>query len=430
MRYFWAILALGICAGGIMYIMDKNARELRKEAELREEKRQAAEERRLEQERMEAEKTRAARAEALAREDAVHMLQKYVSLEEERLKEKAEELKLQLQRINIDKERFSDEMALLEKEEANKAENARRRGVERRAYTERVEAMLKSTVFNSLASIYLGEDFSSAMHKFRSEIGGIVKREEVAKARLEANRREWQNSQEETEKELARLANDAVRELKEARGRLEGASSVQKKRLADLRKAYDDFQRKIKNRTPTKSEMEKLERLQELLAAAEAHVNASEATEGLGAANATHLRLTQAETAARRRGDIALSVRQDKDNDVLRESTFEESLFAKVALYEMATIDKLRDAMMSAENNLASRLDEVESKLKKLGSAIASIDMQDAKQIESLRKKIADSLSAGLLEEERNLQMPPKDVSQGERGKDRKKRKKRKEERR
>lgn len=396
MKWFWAILALGICAGGIMYIMDRNAKELRKEAALREEKRQAEEERRLEQERIEAEKLRAERAEALAKEDAVRLLQKYITFEEERLKEEAEELKLRLQSVGIDKKRLSDEMALLEKEAQNREENARRRNAKRRDYNERVEAMLKSEVLNSLAATYLGEDFSSALHKFRSDIGNIVKRHERAKAQLDANRRKMQLSMKEADEELERLERRATEELKAARGKLAGSSKVARERVAKLRKSRDRLQHKVDKGLATPKERRDLELITAQLEGAEAQLNSNEATEGLGGANATHLQLTREETRARKRSDTALAIRQDDDSAVHRELNFESSLFAEVALYEKTTIDRLRDTMRTTEIAYAKDLAQVEKKLKRLSNSTAKIDMLDAEGIKTLQKQIAEELMDGL----------------------------------
>ena len=130
----------------------------------------AGREERAEKARQEDERIRKERMAALAKEDAVLMLQRYVTREENNLKDTIEECKLKLQSVDVDQQSLSDEQLALEKEEELKPADARKRKVKRRDGNERVGALLRSPTLNRLANSYLGEDLSDDLAKFKSHI--------------------------------------------------------------------------------------------------------------------------------------------------------------------------------------------------------------------------------------------------------------------
>ena len=131
----------------------------------------------------------------------------------------------------------------------------------------------------------------------------------------------------------------------------------------------------------------------EQLNIAEAQLTSAETTANLGMANKAHLDLTFAETKARRAGDTALSVRMDDDNAVEEEMNREADIYNAVKLYEIRSLDSIREAMQRSRISIADHLSASEKKLKYLAGSIANLDMLNAEEIEALRKGIAKKLA-------------------------------------
>ena len=200
MKWVALIIAFMLVGVGIFGYLDHNARIARAEAAARAERERQLERERAEQKRRDDEKVRAERRAALAKEDAVYMLQKYVSRQEAQAKEDLGELKLKLQAVEIDQRSLSDELVALEKAEEARAADAKRRKIERREQNERVEALLRSPVLNRLALAYLGEDFSAMRAKFKSSVGTRIKLREKTSQRLAANRKKLDEALTEAER--------------------------------------------------------------------------------------------------------------------------------------------------------------------------------------------------------------------------------------
>ena len=115
MKGFLAILAVGLCGGAFYFIHINHVREEKNEerrlAQMEEDRRR--EEARLEALRQEDERIRKERMDALAKDDAVKMLQRYVTQEEESLKDAVEECKIRIEKVQLDQERLSNELLLL-----------------------------------------------------------------------------------------------------------------------------------------------------------------------------------------------------------------------------------------------------------------------------------------------------------------------------
>ena len=110
MKIFFAILAFAICGGIAFYMINEENRKRRAEEYQRAEIERKREEERAEKARQEDERIRKERMAALAKEDAVMMLQRYVTREENNLKDTIEECKLKLQSIDVDQQSLSDEL--------------------------------------------------------------------------------------------------------------------------------------------------------------------------------------------------------------------------------------------------------------------------------------------------------------------------------
>ena len=235
MKLFFVILAFAICGGIAFYMINEENRKRRAEEYQRAEIERKREEERVEKERREDERIRKERMEALAKEDAVLMLQRYVTREENNLKDTIEECKLKLQSIDVDQQSLSDELLALEKEEELKAADAKKRKMKRRDANERVEALLRSPTLNRLANSYLGEDLSDDLAKYRSHIGNLTRISDEKTKRYAQNRAKYQKSIADNDAEVDRLGSEASVKLSEARAKLNANVNVARKRVEDLR---------------------------------------------------------------------------------------------------------------------------------------------------------------------------------------------------
>lgn len=393
MKYSWIILALAICSGIAFHMVNEENRKRREESYRREKIERQREEERMEKARQEDERIRKERMEALAKDDAVMMLQRYINREERNIKDTIEECKLKIQSIDIDQKSLSDELIALEREESVKAADAKRRKVKRRDKNERVDALLSSPTLNRLAGTYLGEDLSALRAEYRSHVGNLSRMSDEKTKRYAENRAKYQKTIADSDAEVARLEEAATKKLVEARARLEANAGANRRRVESLRAQVGKLEKKAKITTLNDNEKRSLESLRTQLNVAEAQLSSAEATTALGTANKAHLDLTTAETKARRAGDTALSVRMDDDNAVEEEANREIAIFNAASQYEARSLDRVREAMQRSRANVSVRLAEAERKLKYLAGSIDNLDMLNAQEVEALRKSIARKLS-------------------------------------
>ena len=397
MKMFWVILALGLLGGGIFYMVSEENRKQREEYYQRQEIERQREKEQMEKARQEDERIRKERMEALAKEDAVLMLQRYITREESNLKDTIEECKLKLQSIDIDQKSLSDELIALEKEEELKAADAKKRKIKRRDQNERVDALLSSPTLNRLANTYLGEDLSALRAEFRGHIGTLTKMSDEKTRRYAQNREKYQKSIAESDAEVTRLTENATRKLGEARARLNANVEVIRSRVERLRGSIAKLEKKAKLTTLNQNEKNELRSFREQLNIAEAQLTSAEATAGLGSANKAHLDVTVAETKARRTADTALSVRMDDDNAVEAEANREIAIFNAVSQYKSRSLDRIRAAMQQAAFAVSERKSLAEKKIRYLAGSINNLDMLNSKEVEALRKRIAKELADGVV---------------------------------
>lgn len=397
MKMFWVILALGLLGGGIFYMVSEENRKQREEYYQRQEIERQREKEQMEKARQEDERIRKERMEALAKEDAVLMLQRYITREESNLKDTIEECKLKLQSIDIDQKSLSDELIALEKEEELKAADAKKRKIKRRDQNERVDALLSSPTLNRLANTYLGEDLSALRAEFRGHIGTLTKMSDEKTRRYAQNREKYQKSIVESDAEVTRLTENATRKLGEARARLNANVEVIRSRVERLRGSIAKLEKKAKLTTLNQNEKNELRSFREQLNIAEAQLTSAEATAGLGSANKAHLDVTVAETKARRTADTALSVRMDDDNAVEAEANREIAIFNAVSQYKSRSLDRIRAAMQQAAFAVSERKSLAEKKMRYLAGSINNLDMLNSKEVEALRKRIAKELADGVV---------------------------------
>lgn len=393
MKVIGLVLTLMICGGAILYMVSESNRKDREEAFRRAQIERQKVEERAERQRQEDDRIRKERMATLAKEDAVRLLQRYVSKEEESCKEIVEECKIKLEMVSVDQRSLSDELSALEKEEERKAADAKQRNVQRRDKNERVDAILASPTLNRLAVTYLGEDLSAMRAKYRSHIGNLAKMSDEKTRRYKENREKYQRTIKESDEKVKRLTDTATRSLAESRARLNANVEALRSKVARFRRDIARLERKERVTTLNMTDKENLKSWRQQLDIAEAQLTSAEATSGLGAANKAHLDLTQAETEARRSADTALSVRMDDDNAVEQEANREIAIFNAVSQYEVHSLDRIRDAMKHVQMVYSERLRRAEKKLNYLRQSTTSLDILNAEEVERLRKKISRDIS-------------------------------------
>lgn len=392
MKYVLALSVILIaCGAGVWYF---NENEKARQAELARQKEldRIREEERLEKQRAEDERIRKERMEALAKDDAVLLLQKYVSRQEAQLKTELEECRIKRQVIALDQQSLSDELVALEKEEERKAADAKRRNIKRREQNERVDALLSSPVLNRLALTYMGEDLSAARARFRSHVGNVIKLHEEGNARLAANKKKLTDAIAAADKETDRLILQTHEEGKRTYGSIQARIGAMRNRVDDLRSKVEKLKKKSRSVKLSQWEERDLDRWTRDLEVAEAQLASDENSLGLGGVSLMHVKATMAETKARRTADTALNEKEDEDVAVLKDISFEGDVFVLATGYEERSLGMIRAALKQAGDALDGQIGQIESKLKYLSEVPANMDFLSSAEVEELRKKVSRRL--------------------------------------
>ena len=398
MKYFWMLLAFGIIGGGALYYVTENEKKERAEAYRRELARQAKEEERQEKQRLEDERIRKERMANLAKEDAVRLLQRYISKQEAQLKDEIEECKIQIKMIDVDQASLSEEMAALEKEEEAKSKDAKRRKISRRDKNDRVDALLSSPTLNRLARNYTGEDLSAMRAEFRSHMGNVLKIHDDGARKLAENRKRYNEAMKAADSDLDSKTKIATEKLRAARREIEEGIPQLEKRLQELNAKLEkleakDLKAKSGGAKLTPWERDDLKRWQSQRDVVAEQLASRKATSGLGGANLAHMEVTMAETAARRKADAAMDIKEKSDVQVLKDMTFEGDVFNLAVQYENRSLDRIRVAMMQSKNTWRDKLSVAERKLKFLSSSSGNMDFLNAEEVEKVRSRIAGKIA-------------------------------------
>jgi len=329
------------------------------------------------------------------KDEPVRMFNAYLNREKQRLSKIVEECKIHMEQIDLDQKDLSDAIAEIEKENEQRAENSRKRGIKRFDKAERVSLILKNPVMNAMAEKYTGENLNATYAKYKSEMGTELKRYQEAEAKLRKNRENYYKSVEGADEwldkrnEKARKMNNAVirsaeleikileRELKPLQKEFEMLlkqtaqmkSHYHEKRISELRERINSLEERLR---PAKTQLEQA-------LASQAHVDA-----------------TEGETSVRRKYDRAMSVRTDADNEVHKDSAHEVAVFNLAIQYENATLDMIRGAMKTMYGMQSSRAADAKRKLDYISRSAANIDFLRPDEIEKIRTKVVEELSKGL----------------------------------
>lgn len=358
---------------------------------VREEERQA-------KQKIEDERIRKERMANLAKEDAVRLLQKYIAKQEDQLKSTVEECQIKIKMIEVDQASLSDELVALEKEEEAKAKDAVRRKVKRRDKNDRVDALLASPTLNRLAQTYTGEDLSAMRAEFRSRMGNMIKIHDDGAKKLAENRKKYRDAMIAADAEVDAKTKAASERLSFARREIEQGIPQLEKRLAELENKLNkleekDLKAKAGGVKLTPWERDDLKRYQSERDVVMEQLASRKATAGLGTANAEHMQVTIAETSARRKSDIAIVEKEESDVQVLKDMSFEGDVFNLAVNYENRSLDRVRNAIMTARDQWCEKLDVAKKKLEFLSSSSGNMDFLNADEVERVRKRIAGKIA-------------------------------------
>lgn len=391
------ILALALSFIGYewraMNIREQAARA--EEARMRSERESRMEDKRVEFEDRRMREQRERVAAENSRIAAVRNLREYLEREENLLKETVSESIRENDEILNDRKKLSLVLSDLDRENALLAERARTNGWKRYEKAERVMMILKHPVMNELAIKYLGEDFSAMKAECRSQIKTILAMQSETARRLAKNRAKYNKAQ-------AGIDEDVDKKTGEARTMTLDSNKDLEKRLTDLVMKRDNragmlLQLKKKG-TKSKSVLAEISAIQDELVALEKEIGRVKEVVAVSRANVAHIAATVAETGARRRGDNALSTRQDDDNAVHAEMAHERTVFNLAVAYEGRSLDAIRASMRSRSDVLSARMTDAQRKLDTIHHASANVDIMNSAQVESLKSRIAATIAEKILE--------------------------------
>lgn len=408
MKSFVCILVLGGLGLGGWLVWDNHMEAKKAATRARLEARQKAEEERKKAE-AQAEEERRVQAELLAKEEALRLLNRFITAQEKLIRVENEELKMKLEMVDLDAQSLSTELIAIDKLVERKANAANKVGKKIREKIEHVEAMLESKVVARLANTYLGEDFAAERLKFKSQIQQWIRIEEESAEQLAKNREKYNTGVRELDEEVET-------KLKIARTRLDASSAAISQRAALYKREYaqtkqrrDELRakekelanlermRNKKNRLATKDtlspwEIKELSDLEKRLDHEEEKVARQNEINALAQANLAHLEVTAAEVQARRRGDKLTAEKAEEDDAVVKSEMREKDYFLFAEMAEKTTLGNLRNAIYNRKAAIGEKLAVNERKLKVLFTAQPNMDMLTAEQINNMRTRIAEQL--------------------------------------
>ena len=404
MKIVWLVLVIGgFVVAGFWYITE-NDRADRAENYRRQQVQQAKEEARQreeeERQRAEDERMRKERAAALAKEDAVRLFLNYIDREEGRLKDETEELKVQLEKIEVDQNSMSEELQAIERANALRVASAEKRKEQQRDKIERVLALLRSPTLNRLSRTYRGEDLSALRSKFEGEVQKIKDVDDRYQKRFRDNLKRYEDA-------VAGADEIVNRKLKNARAKYDAVTKgMDSQRLPKLRDQLAVVEREIQKtneriqgkRNPPKYDIERRERLQHQQILLQNQIAQFEDVGGLAAADLAHMEATEAETEARRKFATAGKVLTLDNTAALAERDYEQDIYNLAERYETASLDKIRDAMQRCREWRGTQLEQAEKKLAFLKKSSLNVDFLNAQEVEELRRKVAKTICEEILE--------------------------------
>ena len=193
------------------------------------------------------------------------------------------------------------------------------------------------------------------------------------------------------------------RKLKTARAKYEAVTKgMDSQRLPKLKAQLAAVDRAIEKinakKSPTKWDVRDRERLQQQQIVLQNQISQYEDIGGLAAADVAHMEATEAETEARRKFDAAGKALTLDNTAALAERDYEQDIYNLAERYEMASLDKIREAIQRCREWRGTQLAQTEKKLAFLRKSSVNVDFLNAQEVEELRKKVAKTISEEILE--------------------------------
>lgn len=350
-------------------------------------------------------------------EKAVKLFHAYLDREESRLKNIIEEAKINCERCDIDQKELAEELERIEKENARLANASRQRKQKRYEKAEHVLLLLKSPVLNVIYEKYLGEDIAAIRAKYENEVKTVIKLHRDTEARLRKNRDKYFATVQGINEEVEQKNEAAVRRASSAKAKTQAQLNKLREKRQQLEKRLSDEQNKrvitsnvsisgkVRETNGAKNRRQRIAALTAEIESLDRDIATAEALASGNQAQMAHLEATTAETAARRKFDTAIEVRQSEDNDVHADARHESDVFQIAARYEKDTLDALRQAILGNRQFQELKAGEAQRKLDFITRSAANIDFMTADEIEGVRKKIVARLAEGVIgdgEKEKN----------------------------
>lgn len=353
------------------------------------------------------------RAEA-EKKKAERLLDRFIVSQEKLIKQENEEMKARYELLRFDMQSLSDELIAIDKTVERRMVSAEKAGQKPREKLEHIQAMLESKVLASLATKYLGADFAAQRLQFKSRMKQWIRIKEETANQLAKNREKYN-------KGMLEIDDGVDGKVKVARARLESSSAAigqraelykteheeanqRREMLREKEKRLQEFERlrKKKDRLAARGmlspwERKELRDLEARVALEEEKIARQNEIYALAQANLAHLEATTAEVRARRRGDKLTAEKAEEDDAARAKEQREIDYFLFAQQVEDNTLGRLRDAIYQRCCNIAEKVNSNERKLKMLSMTAPNMDLLTAKQITSLRQKMAENLKKELV---------------------------------
>ena len=390
MKIAWYIFLLIGLAVGMAWLSIRDAKEERKMLAIQRQRLIEEQEKAKEKE---AEEKLRKEKEQEAADKAVKMLRAYIGREEIRLKKIIEEAKINIERVELDKKDLSEAIANVDKTNEEKAALSRRRNEKRFDKAERVSLMFKNETIKSIAENYLNEDFSALYAKYKSEVNTSLEMYRKETSGLKANREEFYNSIKGIDKEVDERSVRARKHNSNAMRMAEMEIKLIEKQKRPLQKELEMLIKQTRGMA-SGWHQKRIEELRSKIEVLEERERPARTQRQTLIAQSVHMDATESETSARRKYDRAQDVRDDKDNEVHKESLHEANMYHIALRYESDTLDRIHSTMNAIMMQERSRASEAQDKLDFMKQTAMNMDMLNAEEIENIRTKIVEKLSS------------------------------------
>ena len=390
MKIAWYIFLLIGLAVGMAWLSIRDAKEERNMLAIQ--RQQLIEEQEKAKEKEEEEKLRKEKEQEAA-DRAVKMLRAYIGREELRLKKIIEEAKINVERVEIDKKDLSEAIAAVDKKNEEIAEDSRRRKIKRFDKAERVSLMFKDEIIKSIAEKYLGDDLSAMYAKYKSEVKTILKIYREETAGLKANRDEYYNSVKGVDEELDKKNEKARKHNNNVIRMAEMEIKLIEKQKRPLEKELEMLIKQMRGMA-SGYHQKRIEELKAKIEALEERLRPARTQLAVIRAQSVHIDATESETMVRRKYNRAQEVKDEKDNEVHKQSRHEADMYQIAMRYENDTLDRIRSTMKAIVMQEHSRATEAQDKLDFMNQTAMNMDMLNAEEIENIRTKIVEKLSS------------------------------------